>query len=90
MDNQRLCFIFSNQRNYTESRFPAAPEGKEPVPMLFLRKPHSSAFVDLNNDLTAGLLELESVMGLRMRQGNLRIVFRLFSLMGGLLSIRLK
>ena len=29
-------------------------------------------------------------MGLRLRQGNLRQVFRLFSLMQGLLSIRLK
>ena len=33
---------------------------------------------------------IESMMGLRPRQGNLRLVFRLFSLMGGLPSIRLK
>ena len=33
---------------------------------------------------------LESMMGLRQRQGNLRLVFRLFSLMRGLPSIRLK
>ena len=32
---------------------------------------------------------IESMMGLRSRQGNLRLVFRLFSLMRGLLSIRL-
>ena len=32
---------------------------------------------------------IESMMGLRMRQGNLRLVFRLFSLMQGLPSIRL-
>ena len=33
---------------------------------------------------------IESLMGLRPRQGNLRLVFRLFSLMRGLPSIRLK
>ena len=33
---------------------------------------------------------IESMMGLRQRQGNLRQVFRLFSLMRGLPSIRLK
>ena len=33
---------------------------------------------------------IESMMGLRPRQGNLRLVFRLFSLMRGLPSIRLK
>ena len=33
---------------------------------------------------------IESMMGLRGRQGNLRLVFRLFSLMRGLPSIRLK
>ena len=33
---------------------------------------------------------IESMMGLRQRQGNLRLVFRLFSLMRGLPSIRLK
>ena len=33
---------------------------------------------------------IESVMGLRPRQGNLRLVFRLLSLMRGLPSIRLK
>ena len=32
----------------------------------------------------------ESMMGLRPRQGKLRLVFRLFSLMRGLPSIRLK
>ena len=32
---------------------------------------------------------IESMMGFRPRQGNLRLVFRLFSLMRGLLSIRL-
>ena len=36
------------------------------------------------------LILLESMMGLRGRQGNLRLVFILFSLMPGLLSIRLK
>ena len=30
---------------------------------------------------------IESMMGLRLRQGNLRLVFRLFSLMRGLPSI---
>ena len=30
------------------------------------------------------------MMGLRLRQGNLRLIFRLFSLMRGLPSIRLK
>ena len=34
--------------------------------------------------------KIESMMGLRPRQGNLRLVFRLFSLMRGLPSIRLK
>ena len=33
---------------------------------------------------------IESMMGLRPRQGNLRLVFRLFSLMLGLPSIQLK
>ena len=33
---------------------------------------------------------IESMMGLRPRQGNLRLVFRLLSLMRGLPSIRLK
>ena len=33
---------------------------------------------------------IESIMGLRPRLGNLRLVFRLFSLMRGLPSIRLK
>ena len=33
---------------------------------------------------------IESMMGLRPRQGNLRLVLRLFSLMRGLPSIRLK
>ena len=33
---------------------------------------------------------IQSMMGLRPRQGNLRLVFRLFSLMRGLPSIRLK
>ena len=33
---------------------------------------------------------IESMMELRPRQGNLRLVFRLFSLMRGLPSIRLK
>ena len=33
---------------------------------------------------------IESMMGFRLRQGNLRLVFRLFSLMRGLPSIRLK
>ena len=33
---------------------------------------------------------IESMMGLRPRQGNLGLVFRLFSLMRGLPSIRLK
>ena len=33
---------------------------------------------------------IESMMGLRPRQGNLRLVFRLFSLMRGLPRIRLK
>ena len=33
---------------------------------------------------------IESMMGLRPRQGNLRLVFRLFSLIRGLPSIRLK
>ena len=33
---------------------------------------------------------IESMMGLRPTQGNLRLVFRLFSLMRGLPSIRLK
>ena len=33
---------------------------------------------------------IESMMGFRPRQGNLRLVFRLFSLMRGFLSIRLK
>ena len=33
---------------------------------------------------------IESMMGLRPRQGNLRLVFRLFSLMRGLPSIRLR
>ena len=33
---------------------------------------------------------IESMMGLRPRQGNLRLVFILFSLMRGLPSIRLK
>ena len=33
---------------------------------------------------------IESMMGLRQRQGNLRLVSRLFSLMRGLPSIRLK
>ena len=33
---------------------------------------------------------IESMMGLRPRLKNLRLVFRLFSLMGGLPSIRLK
>ena len=32
----------------------------------------------------------ESIMGLRPRQGNLMLVFRLFSLMQGLPSVRLK
>ena len=33
---------------------------------------------------------IESMMELRPRQGNLRLVFRLYSLMRGLPSIRLK
>ena len=33
---------------------------------------------------------IESMMGLRPGQGNLRLVFRLFSLMRGLPSIRIK
>ena len=33
---------------------------------------------------------IESMMGLRPQQGNLRLVFRLFSLMRGLTSIRLE
>ena len=33
---------------------------------------------------------LESMMGLKPRQGNLMLIFRLFSLMQGLPSIRLK
>ena len=33
---------------------------------------------------------IESVMELRPRQGNFRLVFRLFSLMGGLPSVRIK
>ena len=33
---------------------------------------------------------IESMMGLRPRQGNLRLVFRLYSLIRGLPSIRLK
>ena len=33
---------------------------------------------------------VESMVGLRPRQGNLRLVFRLFSLMRGLQSIRQK
>ena len=33
---------------------------------------------------------IESMMGFRPRQGNLRLVFRLFSLTRGLPSIRLK
>ena len=33
---------------------------------------------------------VESMMGLRSRQGNLRLVFRSFSLMRGLSSLRLK
>ena len=33
---------------------------------------------------------IESIMGLRPGQGNLRLVFRLFSHMQGLRSIRLK
>ena len=33
---------------------------------------------------------IESMMGLKPRQGNLRLLFRLFSLMRGLLSTRLK
>ena len=37
-----------------------------------------------------GLILIESMMGLRTRQGNLRLVFRLFSLMRGLPSIKLK
>ena len=41
---------------------------------------------DNNSDCT-GLIE--SMMVLRLRQGNLRLVFRLFSLMRGLPSIRL-
>ena len=38
-----------------------------------------------------GLIRLiESMMGLRPRQGNLRLVFRLFRLMRGLPNVRLK
>ena len=36
------------------------------------------------------LIIIESMMGLGLRQGNLRLVFRLFSLMRGLPSTRLK
>ena len=36
------------------------------------------------------LIIIESMMGLGPRQGNLRLVFRLFSLMRGLPSTRLK
>ena len=36
------------------------------------------------------IILIESMMGLRRRQGNLRLIFRLFSLMRGLSRIRLK
>ena len=36
------------------------------------------------------LMTIESMMGLRPRQGNLKLVFRLFSLMRGLPTRRLK
>ena len=42
----------------------------------------------VTNAIKEGLTE--SMMGLRPRQGNLRLVFRLFSLMRGLPSIRLE
>ena len=46
---------------------------------------------NLENSSDVGIKRLiESMMGFRPRQGNLRLVFRLFCLMRGLLSIRLK
>ena len=48
----------------------------------------------MQNYLTGILLkkwhDINRIMGLRPRQGNLRLVFRLFSFMRGLPSIRLK
>ena len=47
------------------------------------------SIVTVHNRVTLQRL-IESMMGLGPRQGNLRLVFRLFSLMRGLPSIRLK
>ena len=50
-------------------------------------------YINLNKFLSASALTLgliESMVGLRPRQGNLRLVFRLLSFMRGLPSIRLK
>ena len=45
---------------------------------------------DVAGYLSALFRLIESMMGLRPRQGSLRLVFRLFILMRGLPSIRLK
>ena len=61
------------------------------VQLLLSQTIHISKLQSYRSKLySLGLGLIESMMGLRPRQGNLRLVFRLFSLMQGLPSIRLK
>ena len=62
---------------------------------LFLNVPVNSVSIISRRfprivELLPKLRLIESIMGLRTRQGNLRRAFRLFSLMRGLPSIRIK
>ena len=66
--------------------------GKLQIPCLCKQHMHIKVFDVTRCSFLHNLEQrlIESMMGLRPRQGNIRLVLRLFSLMRGMPSIRLK
>ena len=57
--------------------------------LLFCCHGNLSVYLSITNKVSIPIRLIEPMMGLRPKQGNLRLVFRLFSLMRGLPSTRI-